>query len=72
MRFYEVGGGVEVAPFISIIITVFSIIMILVIKNEMRLAMAMKLFSHRHWFTHHHLEREGGWRVNLVGGWRLN
>ena len=42
------------APFILIpdFIVVF---LISVINNEMRSEMAMKLFSHRHWFTHHHL-----------------
>ena len=40
------------------------VLLISLINNEMRSEMAMKLFSHWHWFTHHHL-RGGG--VNLVG-----
>ena len=60
------------APFILIpdFIIVFLIFLISLINNEMRSEMAMKLFSHWHWFTHHHL-RGGG--VKLVGhggdGW---
>ena len=37
-------------------ITGLLIIIISLINNALRSEMAMELFSHRHWFTHHHLK----------------